>query len=215
MTGKDEEFWEGLKEWDIIGLVETWVEQKSWSKIRGKLPKEFMWKCQTARRKNRKGRAIGGIITGVRKGIEEVKDNENGTWRIATVYINGDMEEKLKMIVERIKERDNQGEHILLGGDFNARTGTEGALVEGMEEEKERCSKDKKINKDGRILIKVMEEEGWGIMIGRKQGDEKGEWTYSGGRGESVIDYAIGNIEAWGEVKEIRVEWNQIIIRLA
>ncbi|KYM96706.1 hypothetical protein ALC62_12627, partial [Cyphomyrmex costatus] len=77
MIGKDEEFWEGLKEWDIIGLVETWVEQKSWSKIRGKLPKEFMWKCQTARRKNRKGRAIGGIITGVRKGIEEVKDNEN------------------------------------------------------------------------------------------------------------------------------------------
>ncbi|XP_018402019.1 PREDICTED: uncharacterized protein LOC108779148 [Cyphomyrmex costatus] len=116
------------------------------------------------------------------------------------------MEEKLKMIVERMKERDNQGEHILLGGDFNARTGTEGALVEGMEEEKERCSKDKKINKDGRILIKVMEEEGWGIMNGRKQGDEKGEWTYSGGRGESVIDYAIGNIEAWGEVKEIRVE---------
>ncbi|KYM97841.1 hypothetical protein ALC62_11466 [Cyphomyrmex costatus] len=207
---KDEEFWKGLKDWDIIGLTETWVEQKNWGKIRGKLPREFIWKCQAARRKNRKGRAMGGIITGVREGIEEVKDGERRVeleGMAQRVVKLEDMEEKLKMIVERIKERDNQGEHILLGGDFNARTSMEGVLVEGMEEEKERCSKDKKINKDGRMLLKVMEEEGWGIMNGRKQGNEKGEWIYSGGRGESVvIDYVIGNIEAWREVKELRVE---------
>ncbi|XP_018406609.1 PREDICTED: uncharacterized protein LOC108782751 [Cyphomyrmex costatus] len=202
--------------------METWVEQKKWNKIKRKLPKGFTWKCQAAKRKNRKGRAMGGIITGVREGIEEVGEGgekseidgmvqrvvrlEDKTWRIATVYIRGDMEEKLKKIVERMEEGNNLGEYILLGGDFNARTGTDGGMAGELEEEKERGSKDKKVNKEGRILLKVMEEEGWGIMNGKKPGDEEGEWTYSGGGGESVIDYVIGNNEAWGEVKELKVE---------
>jgi len=35
-----------------------------------RLSKRFVWKCQYAVRANKKGRARGGIIAGVRKGIE-------------------------------------------------------------------------------------------------------------------------------------------------
>jgi len=31
VKGKDG-FWERIKEWDVTGLVETWVEQKDWRK---------------------------------------------------------------------------------------------------------------------------------------------------------------------------------------
>jgi len=37
-----------------------------------RLSKNFVWKCQYAVRVKRKGRARGGIITGVRKRIEEI-----------------------------------------------------------------------------------------------------------------------------------------------
>jgi len=41
-----------------------------------RLSKEFIWKCQYAIRVKRKGRTRGGIITGVNKGIEEIKVEE-------------------------------------------------------------------------------------------------------------------------------------------
>jgi len=44
-------------------------------------------------------------------------------------------------------------------------------------------SKDKVINKMGEELIKWVEEEGWGIINGAKEGDEEREMTFTGGRG--------------------------------
>ena len=54
-------------------------------------------------------------------------------------------------------------------------------------------------------MIEMMEGEGWGIMNGIKEGDEEGEFTYTGGRGESVIDYVIGDSKTWEAVEEITV----------
>jgi len=51
------------------------------------------------------------------------------------------------------------------------------------EEKGRRRSKDKKINAEGKFLVKGMEEVGWFIFNGCGKGDEEGEWTYSGGRG--------------------------------
>ena len=42
-------------------------------------------------------------------------------------------------------------------------------------------------------------------MNGAKEGDMEGEWTYIGGMGESVVDYAIGNREAWEEIEKLEV----------
>jgi len=70
----------------------------------------------------------------------------------------------------------------IIGGDFNARTVTEGGggeIREGTEgnmkeeEGRKRKSKDGKINKDGKMLIDFLEERGWGIMNGCTKGDEE------------------------------------------
>ena len=67
----------------------------------------------------------------------------------------------------------------VIGGDFNARIGEEGGWWE-IEEDNEtrsgrnRNSKDKKINKDGRRLLELVEEKGWSVLNGKMTGDERG-----------------------------------------
>ena len=71
-------------------------------------------------------------------------------------------------------------------GDFNARTGEEGGMVmEGEEVGSGRKSKDKKINREGKELVRWV-EEGWIILNGCTEGDEEGEWTYTGGGGNRL-----------------------------
>lgn len=92
---------------------------------------------------------------------------------------------------------------------MNARTGEKGSRWErktGKEEERGQRSKDKKGNREGRLLIEALEEAGWWIFNGRGKGDEEGEWTYAGGRGEKVLDYVMGNEEIWEKVRKIKVE---------
>jgi predicted DNA-binding WGR domain protein len=50
-----------------------------------------------------------------------------------------------------------------------------------------------------------IQENGWEVLNGNKQGNEEGEWTYIGSRGEIVIDYGIVNEEAWERVEEFKV----------
>ncbi|KAH0813914.1 hypothetical protein GEV33_008877 [Tenebrio molitor] len=97
-------------------------------------------------------------------------------------------------------------ECMLLGGDFNGRIGERGAR--NWEEEKgdgKRKTKDKVENAEGKRLIEWIEENGWEVLNGNKRGDEEGEVTYVGSRGETVIDYAIVNEAAWERVKEFKV----------
>lgn len=70
---KDMDFWEVIKEWDIIFLLETWLDERGWGRIRGKLPTGFKWEVQLAKIKNKKGRAMEGIVVGVRVRIEMEK----------------------------------------------------------------------------------------------------------------------------------------------
>ncbi|KMQ82048.1 hypothetical protein RF55_24379, partial [Lasius niger] len=72
LGNKDVDFWEGLREWDIIFLIETWVEERGWERIRGRLPAGYSWEAQHAKKKNKKGRAMGGMVLGIRVGIETV-----------------------------------------------------------------------------------------------------------------------------------------------
>ena len=87
------------------------------------------------------------------------------------------------------REDDNRGG--LQREDRNA-----GRQDRGRREEEEgggRISKDRKVNKDGRSLVKLVEETGWEILNGSIEGDEEGEYTYTGGRGTTVIDYVVGD----------------------
>lgn len=50
-----------------------------------------------------------------------------------------------------------------------------------------------------------MEERGWNIFNGNIKGDEEGEFTFTGGKGCTVIDYVMGSIDVRDNVKELRV----------
>ncbi|XP_070170412.1 golgin subfamily A member 6-like protein 22 [Polyergus mexicanus] len=183
----------GIGEWDVIVLMETWVVEKGWRGVKNKLQKGFKWGVQYASRKNKKGRAMGGMIMGIRREREmeigEIETMEEGMmtgtlkiggeeWRIVGVYVNEDLERKIEGLKKWMEEREEEGRRIIIGGDFNARTGEMGGRVNlGEEEEigKNRNSKDKKSNREGRRLVEMLEETGWSIVNGNIKGDEKGE----------------------------------------
>ncbi|XP_077270175.1 uncharacterized protein LOC143901623 [Temnothorax americanus] len=216
---KDRDFWEYIEEFDIIGLCETWVEEKEWERMKRNMSKKFVCICQYAFREKCKGRAKGGIITGIRKEIEEIDIKEtvfvNGMqerrlrvegeiWRIITVY-NGEKMRTLRRGLEKIIE-EREEEILCIGGDFNARIGGEGKNYEGDNDgERRRSSKDEVINTEGKEFLEMLEERGWEVGNGNMRGDEEGEWTYSRGRGTSVVDYMVVNREAWDRVIKLTI----------
>ncbi|XP_043603193.1 uncharacterized protein LOC122576655, partial [Bombus pyrosoma] len=117
------------------------------------------------------------------------------------VVYNQDTKRTWKEIEERVDRRE---EEMIIGGDWNARTGEEGGPInEDLGKDKSRRSKDKTINMEGRTLLKYMEERGWMIINGKGKEGEK--WTYIGERGNSVIDYVISNPEATEEIIDMKV----------
>ncbi|XP_039304297.1 uncharacterized protein LOC120357577 [Solenopsis invicta] len=62
------------------------------------------------------------------------------------------------------------------------------------------------MNGEGKKLCGFLKELGWSILNGCIKGDEEGEWTYTGGKGGTVIDYVIGNEDTRGKVVKMKVE---------
>lgn len=71
----------------------------------------------------------------------------------------------------------------------------------GEEEEGRRRSKDGKMNKDGKTLVRFLEERGWGILNGCMEEDEEEEYTFMGGKGGTVI----GDEEVRERVGKLRI----------
>jgi len=204
LKNKDREFWKSLEEWEVF---------------RDRLPTGYNWKVQGAKRRNKKGRAMGGMILGIKKDLVGQKEEEGreveglitgrinygrGNLRVVGVYVNKDMERKLEELKEWMEEKE-KGVRTLIGEDFNARAGDERGRIEGEDWEgsKYRRSKDKKINGDRKRLIDCVRERGWWILNGGIRGDEEGNWTYTGSRGESVIDYVLVNEEVEEEMDQL------------
>ena len=59
-------------------MVESWVDGRGWNEVKRKLPKGYRWERQLAKRKNRRGRPMGGIIIGVKEEIGETVINKGG-----------------------------------------------------------------------------------------------------------------------------------------
>lgn len=62
-----------------------------------------------------------------------------------------------------------------------------------------------RINGGGRKLIKFVEENEWGILNGCTRGDEEGEYSFTGGKWNTVIDNAIGDLEVRERIKNLRI----------
>ncbi|EZA53802.1 hypothetical protein X777_06866 [Ooceraea biroi] len=113
---KDKDFWKGLEEWDVIVLMETRIEEGVWNWLEMRLPKNYIWRRQAARRISKKGKAKGGMILGVRKelhvreeggeGTEEIEELMvgKGIGKIIGVYVNEDLETKLDRLGRWIEE---------------------------------------------------------------------------------------------------------------
>ena len=100
-----------------------------------------------------------------------------------------------------LRERLKQ-EVMIIVGDWNAKTGEEGGMInEDLREN--RRSKHKTINMEGKTPLKYLEERAWTIINGRDKEGEK--WTCIGERGNSIIDYVIGNQEATEEIIDTKV----------
>ena len=221
LKNKDRGFWEGIREWDVVIMCETWMGRREWEIVKGRATKGYVWEVQYAERRGKKGRAMGGMIIGVKEGIRMEKDEKEGeeegivarkvwlgkdVWKIIGVYVNKDLERKIGRLREWMEEKE-RGVRVVIGEDFNARAGGQGGRIqeEGEREEEFRRSKDKKVNREGKRLCEFFGELGWQIMNGDIKGDEEGEFTYTG-NGESVIDYVIGNGEAREKVDRLVVE---------
>lgn len=129
IKNKDEDFREKLKRWDVMFLSETWLQKKDWEGVQKLLPKGYVWEVQEARRRNKKGRTMGGMIVGVReeigretefldreeKGLQVVKVNLGAEWwRLVGVYVNGDLEEKMRCL-RKWMEDGEIGVRVLVG----------------------------------------------------------------------------------------------------
>lgn len=213
---KDKEFWKYIKNFDFISLCETWVEEKAWEGWKDKLPQSHEWACRPAVKEKRKGRAKGGFIIGKKKegrgqGKLLVKEKEGMVmseiemyrerWKIISVYEQGKGD-----IGKRINEFVGEGEKekVIIGGDFNIRTGELGGDEIG-EESMERHSKDKIIGNGGKKFVEWIKERGWYMLNGRKEGDWEGEYTYVGKRGNTVIDYVIVSEEINDKVNKFKI----------
>lgn len=64
---QDKDFWRYTLDYDFIGLCETYLEEKGWDRIKDKLACSHEWVNIRARRQKKKGRAIGGILIGIKK----------------------------------------------------------------------------------------------------------------------------------------------------
>lgn len=217
LGNKKKDFWEYVTKFDVIGMVETWITEDMWEKWEEKLPQEYTWKCTGATKEKRKGRAKGGIISGVRKNLQETNvtastEEESKKaqsrqirigkeiWKIVSVYNQEGTDEKIFEDIDRILGEKESG-NVLIGGDWNARTGKLGS---GAEEEKQRKSKDEIVNKAGKRLVEEVIAKDWTILNGYMKEDEEGSYTYIG-CGTSVIDYAIANGKAIEKIKEFKV----------
>jgi len=61
-------------------------------------------------------------------------------------------------------------------------------------------------NGEGKKLIDWVEENGWGVFNGGMKGDVEGEYTFTGGRGNSTIDFVMGEEETREEIDAVRIE---------
>lgn len=138
LMGKDEEFWREVKEWDVVVMLETWLEKKRWKRIKNKLSGEFEWETQLATKRSKKGRAMGGITMGMKKELKmkgkRMRQRGEGMvewkvmigkeiWNVGGIYAREGMGKIIEELREWMEEKGREETNKIIGGDFNARTG--------------------------------------------------------------------------------------------
>lgn len=204
-----------LEEFEVITLVETFVEEKNYAKLENALPHQFNWTWMSAIRCKKKGRASGGILMGVRTThICNTQWQDQSNWSIGkSVTIGGVALDIIGvynrtgvggMKVNLAKRLDeSKGRRCLMMGDWNARAGTLSGV--DISDGGSRQSMDTMLDKEGEDMIELMEEFGFGVLNGRTKGDWTGQITHVDYRSKSVIDYAACNELLNNYISEMKV----------
>lgn len=127
------------------------------------------------------------------------------TWKIISVYNRKEIGKTIENIEKQIEEEEE--ERLIIGGDFNMRTGEKETIFRGEEqEERKRRSKNEERNREGEQMIDWVEEKGWNILNRNIEEEEDGNYTYIGARESTVIDYVIVNYEMLNKVERMEVK---------
>ncbi|KAH0552085.1 hypothetical protein KQX54_005348 [Cotesia glomerata] len=231
-----------IEDYDIVSLLETWVEEKNKKAILEKMSEKKVWYTKVAERKkqSKNGRASGGHMIGIKKELSEdwkVVEwdygfkliNKKESEMLVTVYNNVGMDAIEKKIKKEVREMENIIEKIIVLGDMNARIGESDVTKIFNASEKQRKSKDKKLNAEGIKLLSLCEElvlelkrkNNFNVGVEenkdkckglRKLEEERLVW-----KKDNVMDYAEAAYEEWQRRRENNdeLQWNDINNSLA
>lgn len=114
--------WDFLKQYDIINLQESWVQEKNVRKWKVKFDRIYNWSIKATFRINKKGKAMGGVILGVKKTkneqvkrvglravVEEIRLEKERKANFVISYNNGKIEEVVKRFEELNDEYRRKG----------------------------------------------------------------------------------------------------------
>lgn len=202
-------FFSYINEFEIFFLFETHVLPEKQIEFSCYF-RDYVLHWEDAIKYHRAGRASGGCLFGFKKSIEKkysLKFVQLLGKTVLQLNLNNDLcflipcylnctnwlndFDKLQSVLPGLREHS----YCILG-DLNARlsdmqTIDNNLLINFPLISTNRKSKDKTIDSRGRKLLEMVENYGGIILNGRLQSDEEGEFTYCGGKGSTVIDYAI------------------------
>ena len=104
-----------------------------------------------------------------------------------------ELKKMYESITKEIQEAREHKQQVTVIGDFNAKVGI---AIQGNKET---------ITKGGRLLLKMTQKENMSLVNADKHRC-KGLWTREQGKGKSVIDYVMTNIEYLNSIKEMIID---------
>ena len=128
-------------------------------------------------------------------GVDVVIGGE--TYNITNVYNRDGVRNVRKMLNEKWEKELNKKCIVL--GDWNARLG--GLGHRGEENAMSiRPTMDTEQNTEGEEMLELLQDCGFSVLNGNKEGDWEGLITHVGYRSKSVIDYGAANELAWDDI---------------
>jgi hypothetical protein len=185
---------------------------------------EFKLVWVPATKNSNYGRGIGGSLYGFKinlkkadiivefekvRNVDVLKVSTTiSTFYIIPVYLRGitwiEDFEKIKFLVN-----DWDLKNVVIIGDLNIRIGEEQQWDDFNSNilRERRCSKDKILNKKGKIFLDFCTDYGLTILNGRTPGDEQGEFTYISTLGNSVNDICCISPEMIHHLNDFEVNY--------
>ena len=172
------------------------------------------------------GRAIGGLLCGVRRSPifdKIISLEKNNNMLLVNVRIGNDNICVLPMYLNYNNWHqdfvsleswciENFNKKLIICGDLNGRIGEEQDFTEICNEldlgtfEYKRKSKDKITNANGKKLLALFGDNDMVILNCRSPGDLEGDYTFISNQGRSVIDYCVASSTAVTYVVDFKVE---------